>query len=99
MDREEKTEDQVSNFLHCCFKLLSDPNVAWKLRHMLATYMGEEGTTIAILSPLLERDVCQVNKQKHTRGELKMMDELRSYEMDGVMLDLGSDMNIFPKRS
>jgi hypothetical protein len=80
-------------------KLLNDPDVARKLMHMLATCMGEEGTTIAISSPLPERDVCQVSKQKHTGREFKMMVELRSYEMDGVMLDLGSDVNIFPKKS
>jgi hypothetical protein len=28
-----------------------------------------------------------------------MTTELGSYEMDGVMLDLGSDMNILPKKS
>jgi hypothetical protein len=28
-----------------------------------------------------------------------MTTELRSYEMDGVMLDLGSDVNILPKKS
>jgi hypothetical protein len=31
--------------------------------------------------------------------EFKMTTELGSYEMEGVMLDLGSDVNIFPKKS
>jgi hypothetical protein len=66
---------------------------------MLATCMGEEGTDRAISSPLPERDVCQVSKQKCTGREFKMTVELGSYEMDGVMLDLGSDVNILPKKS
>jgi hypothetical protein len=41
----------------------------------------------------------QVNKQKHIGREFKMTVELGSYEMDGVMLDLGSDVNILPKKS
>jgi hypothetical protein len=28
----------------------------------------------------------------------KMTTELGGYDMDGVMLDLGSDVNIFPKK-
>jgi hypothetical protein len=66
---------------------------------MLTRCMGEEGTIVAISSPLLERDVCQVSKQKHTGREFKMTVELGSYEMDGVMLDLGSDVNILPNKS
>jgi hypothetical protein len=43
--------------------------------------------------------VFQVNKKKCTRREFKMTTEIRSYEMDSVMLDLGSYVNIFPKKS
>jgi hypothetical protein len=31
--------------------------------------------------------------------EFKMTTELGGYDMDGVMLDLGSDVNIFPNKS
>jgi hypothetical protein len=31
--------------------------------------------------------------------EFKMTTELGKYEMEGIMLDLGSDVNIFPKKS
>jgi hypothetical protein len=61
--------------------------------------MGREGMRRAISPPLLERDLCEVSKKKHKRREFKMMTELISYEMDGVMLDLGYDVNIFPKKS
>jgi hypothetical protein len=40
-----------------------------------------------------------VSKQKHIGREFKMIDEIISYEMDGVMLDLGSDVNILSKKS
>jgi hypothetical protein len=59
-------------------------------------YQGEE-TTISALLP--ERDLCQVSKQKHTGQEFKMTAELGEYDMNGVMLDMGSDVKIFPKKS
>jgi hypothetical protein len=62
--REEQVEDQVSKFLHCCLKLLSDPDVAKKLTHMLTRCMGEEEIMMAIYTPLPERDMCQVSKHK-----------------------------------
>ena len=66
---------------------------------MLATWTGKEGMKRAISPPLLERDLCEVSKKKHTRREFNMTTELISYEMDRVMLDLRSDVNIFPKKS
>jgi hypothetical protein len=61
--------------------------------------MGKELTDMTISSPLPEREVCQVSKKKHIGREFKMTTELGGYDMDGVMLDLGSDVNILPKKS
>jgi hypothetical protein len=61
--------------------------------------MKEQGEETTILAPLPERDVCQVNKQKCTSQEFKMTIDIGGYDMDGVMLDLGSDVNILPKKS
>jgi hypothetical protein len=66
---------------------------------MLATCMKEQGEETTISALLLEMDVCQVSKKKCTGREFKMTTELGGYDMDGVMLDLGSDVNIFPKKS
>jgi len=55
---------------------------------MLAKCMGEDESVVTISTPLLERDVCQVTKQKRTEREFKMTAKLGSYDMDGVMLDL-----------
>jgi hypothetical protein len=40
---EIETEDQVSNFLHCCLRFLNDLDATKMLTHMLATCMGEYG--------------------------------------------------------
>jgi len=65
---------------------------------MLSTYMGEEENNRNISSPLTKRYVCQVSKKKHTRREFKMTVKIGGYDMDGVMLDLCFDVNIFPKK-
>jgi hypothetical protein len=52
--------------------------------------------TISATMP--ERYVCQVSKKKHTDREFKMTKNLGGYDMDGVMLDMGSDVNIFPNK-
>jgi hypothetical protein len=79
--------------------VLNDTEVASKLTQLLATWMREQGVEETISSPLPERYVCQVNKQKNMGWELNMTVDLGGYDMDGVMLDLGFDMNILPKNS
>jgi hypothetical protein len=44
LGHEEHKKYQASNFLHCCLRLLSDPDVAKKLTQMLVTCMGKELT-------------------------------------------------------
>jgi hypothetical protein len=66
---------------------------------MLATCMGEEWINKAISAPLPEMDMYQVNEQKHIGIYFKMMIELGSYEMDGVMLNLGYNVKILAKKS
>jgi hypothetical protein len=58
LGRETDTEDQVSNFLHCCLRFLNDLDVVRKLMQMLATCMGKEMIDRNISSPLPEREVC-----------------------------------------
>jgi len=50
------------------------------------------------LAPLPERDFCQVNKQKCTSQKFKMTIYICGYDMDGVMFDLGYDVNILHKK-
>jgi len=99
MGHEEKSKYQVSNFFCCCLKLLSDPDAMRKLTHMLTTCMGEEGSTITISAQLPKRDVCEVSKRKCTKREFNMTVEPRSYEMDGVVFYLRSNVSILPRKS
>jgi len=60
--------------------------------------MREQGGEETISTPLPERDMCQVSKKKHMGHEFNMKTKLASYDMDGVVLDLGYDVNILPKK-
>jgi hypothetical protein len=94
-----EAEDQINTFLNYCLRLLRDPKVASKLTSKLTAYMKEQGEETTIAAPLPERDVFQVSKQRDIGREFKMTAELAGYDMDGVMLDLGSDVNILHKKS
>jgi hypothetical protein len=60
----------------------------------------EEGETDAIIfASLLEQYVCHVSRRKCTWREFKMTTELGTYEMENIMLDLGFNINILPKKS
>jgi len=44
--------------------------------------------------------VRNIGKHKARRGhEMRLTAQIRDYEMDQVILDMGSDMNIFPKQT
>jgi hypothetical protein len=52
------------------------------------------------LAPLPNCNIRHVKKKRRRiRREFKMMMDLGGYEMKDVMLDLGSDVNILPKKS
>jgi len=65
---------------------------------MLTRFIGEENKNIAIYTLLPKWYVFQVHKQECTGKKFKMEAKLISYEMDGVMLYLGYNVNIFMKK-
>jgi hypothetical protein len=55
------------------------------------------GETIS--TSLLERYLCQVSKKKCMGCKFKITKYVGGYDMDGAMLNLGSDINILTKKS
>jgi hypothetical protein len=66
---------------------------------MLTTCMTEKGEEKSISDLLSERDVFQVDKKNFIGRELNMTTNIGGYDMDGVMLDLGFNVNILTKKS
>ena len=50
-------------------------------------------------TPLPKRGVRQVNKKKRTNKKFKFRVEIDNFEMDDILLDLGSYVNIFPNNT
>jgi hypothetical protein len=97
---EPQPEDQVNTFLKCCIKILNDPHVSKRLTELLMRWIARlEDDYIHISAPLPKKHVRHVKKKRKTNKELKMAMELRGYEMQEVMLNLGSYVNILPKKT
>jgi hypothetical protein len=61
----------------------------------LCVYAGED----PISTSLPERGVRHVGKKKRTIKEFKFSTNIEKYDMDNVILDMWSDVNILPKKS
>ena len=89
--------NQVKEFFQYCLDILEDPLVTQKLLKALRNCMEVQDELIS--APFPKRGVRQVKKKKRTRKEFKFFKDIGGYEMNQVILDLGSDVNILPKNS
>jgi hypothetical protein len=46
-----------------------------------------------------QRVVNQVLRRKRTNGEFRFSAQIGEYDVDNVILDLGSDVNVFPQHA
>jgi len=80
----------LTTFLETCMKLLHD-NKALKGLHELITRCAGSGES------------CVVQKlgkhALHTGREMRLIAQINEYEMDRVILDLGSDAKVLPKKT
>lgn len=65
------------------------------INHFISTIVIE----CLISTPLSNRDVRQVGKKIRINKDFKFREETGNYEMDDIILDLGSDMKILPKKT
>jgi hypothetical protein len=62
-------------------------------KNMLEKYKIEEGEGTK------PKNIDQVHKKKRTRREFTLNSNTRYFSMGNVILDLGSDVNIFPNNN
>lgn len=77
--------------------MLEDPSITQKLMKMIKNCVDAEEEPIS--TPLPERGVRHVGKKKRTSREFKFFAEIGGYDMENVIMDLGSYVNILPKKS
>lgn len=80
----------ITTFLETCMKLLHYSKAIKGLQELITKCIGL-GKTYVVQK--LGRNAL------HTRREMRMIVQIMEYEMDQVILDLGSDANVLPKQT
>jgi hypothetical protein len=91
--REGKEVSKLMDFLHTCIKLIQDESVVQELQNLIKQYVQEK------INPLLNREVHQICKKRRTNKELHLNARIGEYEIDYVVLELGSEVNVMMKQN
>jgi len=89
---QEIDPSMLTTFLETCMKLLRDSNAMKGLQELINRCTGN-----TLGEP---RMVWKIGKHKTRKGrEMTLTVQIGEYEMDKVILDLGSDANVLPKQT
>ena len=91
--KEGKQVSKLMEFLYTCIKLIQDESVVQELQNLIRQY------ELGKIDPLLNREVHQIAKKRRTNKELHLNAEIREYDIDYVVLDLGSEVNVMTKKT
>jgi hypothetical protein len=80
-------------FLYTCIKLVQDESAVQELQNLIRKY------ELGRIDPLLNREVHQIDKKKRKKKELHSNAQIGEYEIDYVVLDLGSKVNVMMKQT
>jgi len=91
---EEMDPSILTTFLETCMKLLHDSKVVKRLQELINRCAKKEN------APDGPHIVRKMGKHKARTGrEMRLIAQIGEYEMDQVILDLGSNVNVFPKQT
>jgi hypothetical protein len=82
--RQGKEVSKLMDFLYTCINLIKDEKVVQELQHLVRQY------EIGRIDPMLSRVVNQVSRKRRTNKELHLSAQIGDYDVDYVVLDLGS---------
>ena len=88
-----KEVSKLMEFLHTYVKLIQDKGVLQELQDLIKQY------ELGKIHPLLNRAVHQIGKRRRTNKELDLNSQIGEYEIDYVVLDLGSEVNVMMKKT
>lgn len=86
----EMDPSMITTFLETCMKLLCDSKAMKGLQELITRCVGSG-------EPHIVQKLGKHTSQ--TRREMRLTAQIGEYEMDQVILDLGSYMNILPKQT
>jgi hypothetical protein len=84
---------KLTKFLRSCVEIVKYENVLSTLYEMIDHCTRGRETLIA------QRVVNQVLRRKRTNGEFIFSAQIGEYDVDNVILDLGSNVNVLPKKT
>jgi hypothetical protein len=93
LPREGKEVSNLMEFLYTFIKLIQDESTIQELQNLIRQY------ELGKIDPLLNREVHQVSKKKRTNKELHLNSQIREYDIDYVVFDLGSEVNVMMKQT
>jgi hypothetical protein len=91
--KEGKEVSKLMEFLYTCIKLIQDESIVQELQNLIRQY------ELGKIDPLLNREVHQIGKKRRTNKELHLNAQIGEYEIDYVVLDLGSEVNVMMKQT
>jgi hypothetical protein len=91
LPRQGKEVSKLVDFLYTCINLIKDERVVQELQHLIRQY------EIGRVDPLLSRVANQVSRKRRTSKELNLSAQIGDYDIDYVVLDLGSEVNVMTK--
>ena len=90
---EGKEVSKLMEFLCNCINLIKDESIVQELKNLIRQYELEK------VDPLLSRSVHQISKKRRTNKELHMNSQIGEHDIDYVVLDLGSKVNVMTKQT
>ena len=92
----------MRSFLQSCLKLLKDDKALLEIHALIYKY--EQSTPIIAAQPTNDsvtanKAVHQIKKYIRTDKEMRLNVHIGDYEMDEVLLDLGSKVNVLTKQT
>ena len=89
-----KADAEVKTFLQACMKLLHNQRAIENLQVLIDSCVERTNP------PMEVKDVHKLYKhKKHIGREVQLTTRIGDYEMEQVILDLGSYLNVFPKKT
>jgi hypothetical protein len=93
LSKEEKEVIKLMQFLYTCIKLIQDESIVQEIENLIRQY------ELGKIDPLINREVHQVSKRRRKNNELHLNAQIKYYNIDYVVLDLGSEVNVMAKQT
>jgi len=90
---EGKEVNKLMKFLYTCINSIKDERVVKEIQHLIRQY--ESGK----VEPIMNREVHKVSRKRRKNKELHLNAQIGDYDVDYVVLDLGSEVNVMMKQT